>query len=63
MTATAEKATAAADFATEVVTRSLVHDIELPGGSGTLALVTLDNGFDHTKPNTFARSRSPASPR
>ena len=27
-------------------------DVALPGG-GTLALVTLDNGFDHTKPTTF----------
>ena len=50
---TTEKATAAADFATEVVTRTPVHDVALPGGAGTLALVTLDNGFDHTKPNTF----------
>ncbi len=50
---TTEKATAAADFATEVVTRTPVHDIALPGGAGTLALITLDNGFDHTKPNTF----------
>jgi 3-hydroxyacyl-CoA dehydrogenase/enoyl-CoA hydratase/carnithine racemase len=50
---TTEKATAATDFATEVVTRTPVHDIALPGDAGTLALVTLDNGFDHTKPNTF----------
>lgn len=37
----------------EVVTHTPVRDIALPGGAGTLALVTLDNGFDHTKPNTF----------
>ncbi|MDU0315245.1 3-hydroxyacyl-CoA dehydrogenase NAD-binding domain-containing protein [Phycicoccus sp. M110.8] len=37
----------------EVVTHTPVRDITLPGGAGTLALVTLDNGFDHTKPNTF----------
>ncbi|MGO4342812.1 3-hydroxyacyl-CoA dehydrogenase NAD-binding domain-containing protein [Pedococcus sp. 2YAF34] len=37
----------------EVVTRTPVRDITLPGGAGVLALVTLDNGFDHTKPNTF----------
>ncbi|MFI6708321.1 3-hydroxyacyl-CoA dehydrogenase NAD-binding domain-containing protein [Nonomuraea sp. NPDC050478] len=37
----------------EVVTKALVRDVELPGGAGTLALITLDNGFDHTKPNTF----------
>src|SRR5690349_18652592 len=37
----------------EVVTRTLVQDVALPGGAGTLALVTLDNGKDHTRPNTF----------
>jgi 3-hydroxyacyl-CoA dehydrogenase/enoyl-CoA hydratase/carnithine racemase len=37
----------------EVVTHAHVRDVRLPGGGGTLALVTLDNGFDHTKPNTF----------
>ena len=49
--ATTEKAPTA--FESEVVTRSIVQDVTLPGGAGTLALVTLDNGFDHTKPNTF----------
>ncbi|GAB94746.1 3-hydroxyacyl-CoA dehydrogenase/enoyl-CoA hydratase/carnithine racemase [Kineosphaera limosa] len=39
-------------FDDEVVTKSLVRDVALPGG-GTLALVTLDNGHDHTKPNTL----------
>ncbi|MGW4404415.1 3-hydroxyacyl-CoA dehydrogenase NAD-binding domain-containing protein [Nonomuraea sp. NPDC004702] len=37
----------------EVVTKALVRDVPLPGGAGTMALITLDNGFDHTKPNTF----------
>ncbi|NRQ30997.1 3-hydroxyacyl-CoA dehydrogenase [Nonomuraea sp. NN258] len=37
----------------EVVTKALVRDVTLPGGAGTMALITLDNGFDHTKPNTF----------
>jgi 3-hydroxyacyl-CoA dehydrogenase/enoyl-CoA hydratase/carnithine racemase len=37
----------------EVVTQALVRDVELPGGAGTLALITLDNGLDHTKPSTF----------
>ena len=37
----------------EVVTRTPVQDVALPGGAGTLALVTLDNGHDHTRPNTF----------
>ena len=26
---------------------------DLPYGAGTIALITLDNGLDHTKPNTF----------
>ena len=38
---------------TERVTHSLVRDVRLPGGAGVLALVTLDNGLDHTKPNTL----------
>ncbi|GAB3116448.1 3-hydroxyacyl-CoA dehydrogenase NAD-binding domain-containing protein [Janibacter alkaliphilus] len=42
-----------AAFPDEVITRTPVQDIDLPGGAGTLALITLDNGFDHTKPNTF----------
>lgn len=37
----------------EVVTHTPVRDVVLPGKAGTLALLTLDNGFDHTKPNTF----------
>jgi 3-hydroxyacyl-CoA dehydrogenase/enoyl-CoA hydratase/carnithine racemase len=36
----------------EVVTRAIVRDIDL-GAAGVLALITLDNGHDHTKPNTF----------
>ena len=40
-------------FADEVVTKALVRDVELPYGAGTMALITLDNGLDHTKPNTF----------
>ncbi|GHH65095.1 3-hydroxyacyl-CoA dehydrogenase [Promicromonospora soli] len=37
----------------ERVTHSLVRDVQMPGGAGVLALVTLDNGLDHTKPNTL----------
>ncbi|MCO6009671.1 3-hydroxyacyl-CoA dehydrogenase NAD-binding domain-containing protein [Actinoallomurus purpureus] len=37
----------------EVVTHAHVRDVELPYGAGTMALITLNNGFDHTKPNTF----------
>ncbi|GAB7302273.1 3-hydroxyacyl-CoA dehydrogenase NAD-binding domain-containing protein [Clavibacter michiganensis] len=36
----------------EVVTHSLVRDVPLPSG-GVLALVTLDNGRDHTRPSTL----------
>jgi 3-hydroxyacyl-CoA dehydrogenase/enoyl-CoA hydratase/carnithine racemase len=42
----------AALFDDEVVTHSYVRDIPLSGGK-TLALVTLDNGRDHTRPNTL----------
>ena len=36
----------------EVITHSPVRDVRLPSGK-TLALITLDNGRDHTRPNTF----------
>lgn len=42
----------AALSADEVVTHSLVRDIFLTDGK-VLALITLDNGRDHTRPNTF----------
>jgi len=44
---------AADDFPSEVVTRAIVRDVDLGPGAGVLALITLDNGHDHTKPNTF----------
>ena len=39
----------------EVVTNALVRDIDLAafGGKGSMALITLDNGHDHNRPNTF----------
>jgi 3-hydroxyacyl-CoA dehydrogenase/enoyl-CoA hydratase/carnithine racemase len=37
----------------ERVAHALVRDVPLPGGLGTLALVTVDNGLDHTKPTTL----------
>jgi 3-hydroxyacyl-CoA dehydrogenase/enoyl-CoA hydratase/carnithine racemase len=48
----------AGDFPGEVVTRAIVRDVDLGGvpggrGAGLLALITLDNGHDHTKPSTF----------
>ena len=39
-------------FGDEVVTHSFVRDIPISDGR-TLALVTLDNGRDHTRPNTL----------
>ncbi|MDZ8162327.1 3-hydroxyacyl-CoA dehydrogenase NAD-binding domain-containing protein [Microbacterium aquimaris] len=36
----------------EVVTHSRVRDVTLPSGA-ILALITLDNGRDHTRPNTL----------
>src|SRR5688572_25777613 len=38
---------------TEVVTYARARDIALPGGAGTLVLITLDNGHDHTRPTTL----------
>jgi len=39
----------------EVVTHALLREVDLApfGFAGTLALITLDNGMDHTRPNTF----------
>jgi 3-hydroxyacyl-CoA dehydrogenase/enoyl-CoA hydratase/carnithine racemase len=40
-------------FPDEVVTSAHVRHLDLPLGAGRFALITLDNGFDHTKPTTF----------
>lgn len=37
----------------ERIAHAFVRDVALPGGVGTLALVTVDNGLDHTKPTTL----------
>ena len=39
----------------EVVTTALLREVDLSafGGKGTLALITLDNGMDYNRPNTF----------
>ncbi|QCX27279.1 3-hydroxyacyl-CoA dehydrogenase NAD-binding domain-containing protein [Nocardioides jishulii] len=47
-----EKATALASDA-EVVTEAKLRKVTLPGGAGVMGLITLDNGHDHTRPNTF----------
>ncbi len=44
---------ASSELPGEVVTRALARFVELPLGAGKAALITLDNGHDHTKPNTF----------
>jgi 3-hydroxyacyl-CoA dehydrogenase/enoyl-CoA hydratase/carnithine racemase len=40
-------------FPGEIITRAIVRDVDLGPEAGLLALITLDNGHDHTKPNTF----------
>lgn len=43
----------AALFPDEVVTKAFTRLIDVPGLSGKLALITIDNGHDHTRPSTF----------
>ncbi|MFI0899644.1 3-hydroxyacyl-CoA dehydrogenase NAD-binding domain-containing protein [Streptomyces sp. NPDC020983] len=53
MSTTTELLKGAAElFPGEVVTSAHVRHLELPG-AGRFALITLDNGLDHTKPTTF----------
>jgi 3-hydroxyacyl-CoA dehydrogenase/enoyl-CoA hydratase/carnithine racemase len=40
-------------FPDEVVTRSLLRLVPMPGLDRPAALITLDNGLDHTRPNTL----------
>ena len=42
----------------EVITQAFVREIDLVafGGTGSLALITLDNALDHNRPNTFGPS-------
>ncbi|GAB3577157.1 3-hydroxyacyl-CoA dehydrogenase NAD-binding domain-containing protein [Amycolatopsis endophytica] len=51
MTFTVEQAKAA--FPDEVVTTATTRLITVPGLDGQVALITLDNGHDHTRPSTF----------
>ncbi len=44
---------ASAQAADEVVTHALSRDFTLPGTGRTGVLITLDNGRDHTRPNTL----------
>ncbi|MGY1792976.1 3-hydroxyacyl-CoA dehydrogenase NAD-binding domain-containing protein [Geodermatophilus sp. SYSU D00525] len=40
-------------FENEVVTTARVRYVRVPGLAGEVALITLDNGHDHTRPSTF----------
>jgi 3-hydroxyacyl-CoA dehydrogenase/enoyl-CoA hydratase/carnithine racemase len=40
-------------FPDEVVTRAITRLVRVPGLDGPVALITLDNGLDHTRPSTF----------
>jgi 3-hydroxyacyl-CoA dehydrogenase/enoyl-CoA hydratase/carnithine racemase len=51
VTITLEQAKAA--FPDEVVTKAVTRLIPVPGLSKPVALITIDNGFDHTRPSTF----------
>ncbi|AGM05205.1 3-hydroxyacyl-CoA dehydrogenase NAD-binding domain-containing protein [Amycolatopsis keratiniphila] len=51
MTFTADQAKAA--FPDEVVTNAVTRLVKVPGLDKPVALITLDNGHDHTRPNTF----------
>ncbi|WP_435582397.1 3-hydroxyacyl-CoA dehydrogenase NAD-binding domain-containing protein [Amycolatopsis thermoflava] len=51
MTFTVEQAKAA--FPDEMVTRATTRLIRVPGLDKQVALITLDNGHDHTRPSTF----------
>ncbi|MGA5703779.1 3-hydroxyacyl-CoA dehydrogenase NAD-binding domain-containing protein [Peterkaempfera bronchialis] len=53
MTTTELLQRAAELFPDEVVTSAHVRHLDLPGQAGRFALITLDNGLDHTKPSTF----------
>jgi 3-hydroxyacyl-CoA dehydrogenase/enoyl-CoA hydratase/carnithine racemase len=44
---------AKAAFPDEVVTRATTRLVRVPGLDGPVALITLDNGLDHTRPSTF----------
>jgi 3-hydroxyacyl-CoA dehydrogenase/enoyl-CoA hydratase/carnithine racemase len=44
---------ASLEFADEVVTKALLRRVRVPGLDRPAALITLDNGYDHNRPNTF----------
>jgi 3-hydroxyacyl-CoA dehydrogenase/enoyl-CoA hydratase/carnithine racemase len=44
---------AKAAFPDEVITTATTRLVKVPGLTGPVALITLDNGHDHTRPSTF----------
>ncbi|GAB2920316.1 3-hydroxyacyl-CoA dehydrogenase NAD-binding domain-containing protein [Micromonospora polyrhachis] len=52
-TSPSNAATAAIHNPNEVVTKALVRLVNVPGLDRPAALITLDNGFDHKKPNSL----------
>jgi 3-hydroxyacyl-CoA dehydrogenase/enoyl-CoA hydratase/carnithine racemase len=40
-------------FPDEVVTHAVTRLVSVPGVQGQVALITIDNGLDHTRPSTF----------
>lgn len=40
-------------FTDELVTKAHLREVTVPGLDGKVALITIDNGEDHTKPSTF----------
>lgn len=44
---------AAQEYPDEVVTHAYVRYVEVPDVDGEIALITLDNGHDHTRPSTL----------
>jgi len=40
-------------FPDEVVTKAVTRVVKVPGLGKPVALITIDNGFDHTRPSTF----------
>ena len=53
MSDAANPSTSLPEFPDEVVTHARVNYVSLSGDTGTAALITLDNSFDHKRPNTF----------
>ena len=52
-TSTDGRAEAALAYPGEVVTSAYVRYLAVPGLVGEIALITIDNGLDHTRPTTF----------